>query len=309
MKKQLNFNRILFVVFISLLGFATFSCEKESTKPSWITYSKADGNINTSISSIAVDADDNIWFGGLNHDGCLTKFDGTNWTNYDSIDNVMAIAIDDEGNKWLGINGGYLTKFDDRSISIYDEIANVSAIAIDKEGNKWLGNSSGIVEFDGKDFIHHNSGEDMSVSAIAIDKQGNKWIGTYTGVVKFDGKNWTKYTSVGWFYHFIIDIAVDKQGNVWAVGSGVSKFDGENWTTYTKKDGLNHIAVSSVAIDAHNNKWFGTQEGATKFDGQKWTRYTTANGLGGNYVNKIAIDKRGNKWFGTVDKGVTVLRD
>jgi ligand-binding sensor domain-containing protein len=70
--------------------------------------------------------------------------------------------------------------------------------------------------------------------------------------------------------------------------------------------------VSSIAIDAEGNKWFGTWEGVSKFDGTTWTTYDTLDGLACNNVLAIAIDAEANKktalvnkWFGTYGGGVS----
>ncbi len=76
---------------------------------------------------------------------------------------------------------------------------NISAIAIDAQGNKWIGiYGVGVSKFDGTNWTTYTQANMvwlvmMSV-AIAIDAQGNKWFGTSGGVSKFDEKNWTTYT-------------------------------------------------------------------------------------------------------------------
>jgi uncharacterized protein YjdB len=78
------------------------------------------------------------------------------------------------------------------------------------------------------------------------------------------------------------------------------------WTVYTTSNGLADNYVSSVAIDSHGNKWFGTEGGVSEFDGMNWTTYNTSNsGLMNNWVYCIAIDASGNKWFGTMGGGVS----
>jgi ligand-binding sensor domain-containing protein len=58
----------------------------------------------------------------------------------------------------------------------------VYAIAIDKQGNKWIGTSAGLVKFDGVNWtVYNTSNSELPsnwVYSIAIDGQGNKWIGT-----------------------------------------------------------------------------------------------------------------------------------
>jgi ligand-binding sensor domain-containing protein len=72
---------------------------------------------------------------------------------------------------------------------------NVWAIAIDEQGNKWIGTDEkvlqSLMELIGQFITTSNSRlPDNDVRAIAIDGQGNKWIGTYYGgLAKFDGVN------------------------------------------------------------------------------------------------------------------------
>ncbi len=58
------------------------------------------------VYAIAIDAQGNKWFGTY---GGVSKFDGTNWTNYTlwmvfQNNYVWAIAIDAQDNKWFGTN-------------------------------------------------------------------------------------------------------------------------------------------------------------------------------------------------------------
>jgi ligand-binding sensor domain-containing protein len=58
------------------------------------------------------------------------------------------------------------------------------SIAIDAQGNKWIGTlTKGLAKFDGVNWTVYNTSNSGLpydyVHAIAIDKKGNKWIGTY----------------------------------------------------------------------------------------------------------------------------------
>jgi len=64
----------------------------------------------------------------------------------------------------------------------------VVAIAIDGQGNKWIGTAAGgLAKFDGVNWTVYNTSNsglpDDWVTAIAIDDSGNKWIGTHTGLL------------------------------------------------------------------------------------------------------------------------------
>ncbi|MFN3134724.1 MAG: two-component regulator propeller domain-containing protein [Candidatus Kryptonium sp.] len=63
---------------------------------------------------------------------------------------VYAIAIDSQGNKWIGTWGGGLAKFDGVNWTVYNTSNSglpsnvVYAIAIDGQGNKWIGTGGGL---------------------------------------------------------------------------------------------------------------------------------------------------------------------
>ncbi len=128
--------------------------------------------------------------------GGLAKFDGVNWTVYNTSNSglpsndVLAIAIDGQRNKWIGTDRG-LAKFDGARWTVYNTSNSglpsndVLAIAIDGQRNKWIGTDRGLAKFDGARWTVYktsNSGLPSDyVLAIAIDGQGNKWIGTWGG--------------------------------------------------------------------------------------------------------------------------------
>jgi surface antigen len=253
-----------------------------------------------------------------------------NW-NSGLPDNVVnAIAIDVQGNKWIGTGSG-LVKFDGVNWTVYNTSNSklpdnrVFALSIDVQGNKWIGTGSGLVKFDGVNWTVYttsNSGLPYNVVlAIAIDGQGNKWIGTWGGgLAKFDGVNWIVYKiwNSGLPSNYVFAIAIDGGGNKWIgtipywngstyVGGGLSRFDGVNWTVYnTSNSGLPDNRVTTIVIDIQGNKWIGTYGGGlAKFDGVNWTVYNTSNsGLPDNLVARIVIDIQGNKWIGTYGGGL-----
>jgi hypothetical protein len=233
---------------------------------------------------------------------------------------VSAIAIDAQGNKWIGTLGG-LAKFDGANWRVYNTYNSglpsniVYAIAIDGQGNKWIGTGAGgLAKFDGVNWTVYNifnSGLPNNwVLAIAIDGQGNKWIGTVRGLAKFDGVNWTVYntSNSGLPDNWVNAIAIDGQGNKW-IGTygGLAKFDGTNWTVYKYRNSLlPSDTVYAIAIDGGGNILIGTRRGLAKFDGVKtWIVYDTSNsGLPSDTVFTITIDGQGNKWIGTYGGGL-----
>ena len=249
---------------------------------------------------------------------------------------ITAIAIDREENKWFGTKRDGVSKFDGTTWMTYDTSNSrltsnrISAIAIDGEGNKWFGTEyRGVSKFDGTTWTTYNTSnsglEDNSVPAIAIDKEGNKWFGTKRGgVSKFDETTWTTYniSNSGLASDYVQCTAIDSTGVKWFGGcvayewspgcfccqaAVVSRFDGTNWTTYIAGESdLVGREVNAVAIACGGKEWFGTDAGVSVFDGSDWTTYDPSNsGLESDEIHAIAVDNEGTIWFGTFGGGIS----
>ncbi|MCL5990502.1 MAG: hypothetical protein M1419_00155 [Bacteroidetes bacterium] len=258
---------------------------------------------------------------------------------------ILSIAIDSFGNKWIGTKGG-LAKFDGLNWTIYDssnsEIPSnyVNDVIIDKDNNIWVATRpcftyrannirGGLAKFDGVNWIIYNisnSGIPSNyVTTITIDKNNNKWIGTWSyfqqfdnywtggGVTKFDGFDWTFY-NLSFYDDGVSSIVIDKNNIFWVCteGLGLFKYDGINWSNYNDDNsGLPDNNIHTLAIDKNGTIWMGSGVyylnekrylggGLTKFDGNEWVIFDEFNSeLPSNIVSKIFIDSDGNKWIGT----------
>lgn len=105
----------------------------------------------------------------------MAKFDGTNWTAYDISNSdlpgnfIKSIAIDSQGNKWIGTDNDGLAKFDSTNWTVYKALNSgltsdvILSITIDDYGNKWIGtygicvfNENGVVSVKENHQIRNN---------------------------------------------------------------------------------------------------------------------------------------------------------
>jgi|WetSurSiteA1Bulk_404760.scaffolds.fasta_scaffold01395_5 ligand-binding sensor domain-containing protein len=232
------------------------------------------------INCITIDDQDIKWIGTS---WGLLAFDDQNWTlfltlNSGIINNTInSIVCDAQGNKWIGTDNG-ISKFDGTGWITFNSSNSglindmVGPAAIDSQGNIWFGTDSGISKFNGTNWNSYTPKDGLAgnhINTIGTDAHGNMWFGTWEGLSKFAGSNWTTYfdrTQINAF-------AIDADGYIWVstynyiegISNGVLKFDGMNWTTYnTTNSGLVNNGVISIAIDNHNNKWFGTLGGISE---------------------------------------------
>ncbi len=174
--------------------------------------------------------------------------------------------------------------------------------------------------------------DSSAVFSVFVDDQNNIWTGTDTGVNRLDTNGeWTSYefpvgdvtTSA------VVEIDSDLQDRIWValrperieqgwVGGGAAVLISEEqdrWEIYTSESGLVSNLVTTLAIDAQNRVWIGTDgsgvsvlEQAT----QQWVNYTENDGLLNNTVQAILFDSEGNIWLstgysGSVTSGVSTL--
>jgi ligand-binding sensor domain-containing protein len=308
-----------------------FSCKKEDkntldSKWQIIDAPGINGVSYITIDAIAIDAQNNKWFGSFFLG--VQKYDGNNWTSYTSSngladDRITDIAIDSQGNKWFCTIKG-VSKYNGTNWTNYLKNSFVLSVAIDLQGNKWFGTGDshwvgnqliydgGVFKYDGINWTAYYKANGLiegSVLSIAIDKNGTKWFGTVNGISKFDGSNWTNYsTSNGLVNNYVKSILVDKNNNIWfGTKGGISKFDGQNWISYTTSNGLAHNEVCGIKQDSKGNIWvaFYDYDGISKFDGTSWkTIDFPKQNTAGDWMNfqgsrSLTIDSQDYKWIGT----------
>ncbi|HLA35680.1 MAG TPA: two-component regulator propeller domain-containing protein [Rhodocyclaceae bacterium] len=110
--------------------------------------------------------------------------------------------------------------------------------------------------------------------------------------------------------NYVVSIAVDKDGLVWAGtwGGGVSRFDGRKWISYTTKEGLPGNHVFMLHKDEKGKLWIGTNNGLTTWEDGKFAKsMTTAEGLFANNIFAMSSTTDGDLWIGSYG-GVAHLR-
>ncbi len=198
---------------------------------------------------------------------------------YDIVikDNKVYLATDNgysvfDGTDWSFYYKGNLPDYP----ALFDAF---SAIAVDQNNNVWLAvNGYGVIKYDGTTctgYSTDNSGlTHAAANALAIDANGNVWVGCFGespdgkigGLYKFDGSNWTNYRleNSGMVADWVETIKIGPQGRIWtggaqfgsSVGGGFAIFDGENWQSFTVQNSLLPYSwVKDIAFDANGNAW------------------------------------------------------
>ncbi len=200
---------------------------------------------------------------------------------YDIVtkDNKVYLATDKgysvfDGSNWTLHDKGNMSNFP----ALFDEFY---AIAVDENDNVWLAvNGYGVIKYDGTTCVGYtpsNSGLTYAApNALAIDSDGNIWVGCFGespdgkagGLYKFDGTNWTNYRreNSGMVADWVETVKIDAQGKIWTggvqfggeVNGGFAIFDGTNWQSFNRENSsLPYPWVKDIAFDANGNAWIG----------------------------------------------------
>lgn len=196
----------------------------------------------------------------------------------------------------------------------------------DADGYLWIGTANGLFKYDGFRFqVYRNQNTTTNqlvnniVNTLAVDHNGDIWIGTTRGLSKF---NKTKQC-----FETLFTIIQDKH-----ITSIFPNIDGSIWVG-TKESGLYHLAntptlnfthqyfyqpnkinsinsnqILSIAKDANNKLWIGTNVGLN-YMVQKRNNigFKPVNNIQ-EQINSIFLDSKKRLWFGGTGKKIYSLQ-
>ena len=144
----------------------------------------------------------------------------------------------------------------------------IYAMAQDREGYLWLGVRTGLVRFDGSDFVPWKGRKTLPndrVAAILSARDGSLWVGfgTIGGVARIADGSAVEYTvKDGLAGGDVNAIVEDVRGTIWVAShGGLSRFDGRRWSTAGADEGLPTSPVLRVWCDSGGRFWVVTATG------------------------------------------------
>lgn len=251
---------------------------------------KYDKNRASSIRHAALDNKNNLW---LAAGWDAYKFDGANWTVFDSINSPIIwprkIFADNQNNVYLTSWRG-LAKYDGEKWTVIDTSNSklpsnkISGVYVDSKNQLWIGTFDGNIRINNEEVVEFNKSDsplkEGSISQIHEDSKGNFWFDLYSKdktksgmwLLKPSGE-WTSIrpnNSELFTKNDINDFLLDEEnGILWiALNSvGLIRYDiiNDKWETYTPGNStVPSIHVMKLTKDKNGIIWAATFAGVIK---------------------------------------------
>jgi len=281
----------------------------------------------TGLITINEDKRGSIWFATSN--GAL-KFEDNVFKLFTekeglSLNDVVSIKCDNEGNIWIGTNGGGVNLFNNESFTLFSEkeglnSKEITCIISNKQNSElYIGGGLGLYIFHPdatQKFRLVNEIKELNgvkINCINRDINGLIWVGTSDGFyvlekIKDKFKCLKKYNQIdGNAILDVTKIISDEYANIWIAtqSSGFYLVNEKGTKSFSTSSGFCSNNILTV-FDAHDaNIWIGTQDsGIIKYDGKTFKHYGLKQGFPDLMVWSIAEDDQGHLFFGTKNNGL-----
>lgn len=256
----------------------------------------------------------------------IVSFVHQGWTTYKT--NATALAVDQHGRMWAAVTKdgiGSLLLYPDHSTPISvpmpNELASgsVLSLAIDRQNRIWVGTANGLIgmrESSGSWTLYtpepSPNGNPNVVWDLVIDGQDRVWARCDTTLVQIDpqaANHIYKSADSGQADNHVDGIAVDKNGQLWAVSRGeVIVLGSDNhWTNYAvlPVDTENMPIDYIFAVDDQSQVWMGIYPGVVVLNTNGvWQPYTLGDPKISNLMKDIVIDDQGRVWAASAIQGL-----
>ncbi len=167
----------------------------------------------------------------------------------------------------------------------------IRALAQTPDGYLWVGTSSGLARFDGVRFVVYArfntpSMTDDNIRALAVAADGSLWVATDGGgLLHYQNGRFQSFgPKEGLTNEFVIAIAVDRRGDVWAgTNRGLFRRHGEKFERVDEKLHLPNIAFFALGEARDGRIFAGGPSGLFCFENGELRPYDKGHDLDGVY--------------------------
>lgn len=211
---------------------------------------------------------------------------------------------------WVGTAKG-LIKYDvvtkkqilfEVSNGLIDE--NITSLTTDFKGNLWIGTKTGLMKFNGKQFLYYKISSDANSNSIlcsTIDYEENIWFGTHAGLFKFRDEGFISFGAHdGLTNSMIFPIARDNNEVLWIGTESGGLFKYEN-NIFEQKKNIQYVGDTVNCFLKENDKlWISSNKGLAVYFNKT---FHTIKNLPSVKSFKLFKDKKNNYWIG-ITKGI-----
>lgn len=292
-------------IWVATMGEGIYRYDGES----FDNFTVKDGLVTNVVYAILEDKDGNLWFGTTNG---VSRYDGRSFKSFpfslirgnapsfrsdadapNPHTEVWSMVQDKKGRIWFGTTNGVYCYDGTVFTNILElgapdagslNLSAVPAMVEDKDGDIWFASwMEGLCRFDGSEItIFRSEGHLLSNKGLLADPNGDIWIAQRGngGVSRYDGKGFKSlFPST-----IITDMKADRRGNIWLAtfdrasnSGGVLLYNPsleEILLSFSAIGGGTSTHITSIAIDAAGNAWFGTNEMTlVRYDGKTFTNF------------------------------------
>lgn len=159
----------------------------------WKKFSTKEGLVSNKVQALLVDKSGNVWVGT---DKGISVYSAGKWTTHSmkngmSWNDTKALGLDSRsGAVWAAVGEKDINTYDGKAWNVYMDIAQgIVSIMVDTQGRVWLGTASGLIKFNGDEWVNDPSKLGVpakQINQIYKDDDGNLWYGMETGVIRLD---------------------------------------------------------------------------------------------------------------------------
>lgn len=331
------------------ISFKNYS-EKEGLKNSWIFKLLNDQNITwigtqegvyllengkitpfnkdellnkSSVYSIFMDADKNMWFatlqnGAIFYNKAIGEFKHFSVANGLMNDFIFSIGQKSNGDILIGTQTGLNCinkKFEIRradEIAKNENISFSSILSLNNDNVLFGSHTEGVIGFDFKAKIRTceyditNGLTSNPIQCLFKDREDNLWIGTDgSGVFKYKSNKFVYYTKAsGLPDNYINAVTQDQKGYYWVAlkSNGLSKIRGQQVVNYKMDvkhpDKLPDNDINTILPIGDDGILFGTKDGLSVFKNDEFNTIKDF-GFRHKYILSLYQDSKKNVWIGT----------
>jgi len=236
-------------------------------------------------------------------------------TGYESS-KILALAEDDLGRLWIGLNGDGILIYNDgefSSISEADGLPNgyIRDLKLTSEGDMLIGSRGGLISWRAGNLVAFRDSilNRTSVSDILVTKSGSLVVSTFgDGVLLLTGGEVYQLDfDRGFPTNHVRSLVQTREGYIW-MGSKYGLFElNLQDLSYKAAKGLSYNNIKSLGTDREQNLWIGTDgQGLFQKAGSAFVLFSTRDGMHSDLMTSISGYYSNKLLFGSYDNGLEV---